>query len=78
MRTFNARLAIYCDVEVEVPESFDINNFKDEELDALIDQAFANVPVLSDPESGKMLDIYEYEVCSIWDKEKNIPIYESY
>ena len=76
MRTFNARVAIYCDVEIEVPDSFDVDNFKSEEVDALMDQAFENTPELYDPKAGRVVDTYEYEVISIWDEEKNISVYE--
>ena len=78
IRTFNARVAIYCDVEIEVPESFDVDNFKSEELDALIDQAFKNTPKPYDPKIGRVVDACGYEVLSIWDEEKDIPIYEGY
>ena len=76
MRTFNARVAIYCDVEIEVPDSFDSENFKSEEVDVLMDQAFENTPELYDPKTGRVVDTYEYEVISIWDEEKNISVYE--
>lgn len=76
MRTFNARVAIYCDVEIEVPESFDVDNFEAEELDALIDQAIDNAPELYNPKVGRVAEVDCYEVLSIWDEEKNIPIYE--
>jgi hypothetical protein len=76
MKIFNARVAIYCDVEIEVPESFDYENFKSEELDVLFDQVFENTPELYDPKAGRVVNDYEYEVLSIWDEEKDISIYE--
>jgi len=78
MKTFNARVAIYCDVEIEAPDSFDIDNYESEELDALIEQAFDKAPELYDPKIGRTVEAEGYELFSIWDEVKNVVIYEGY
>lgn len=76
MKTFNARVAIYCDVEIEVPDTFDPNNFEAEELDKLLDQALENSPELYDTKAGRAYPADAYEVLSIWDWDTDTYIFE--
>ena len=72
MKSFNTRVAIYCDVEVEVPDDFDYDNY---DVDNLIDKAFEKTPEPYDTNTGRGVEACGYEVLSIWDEEKNICIY---
>ena len=72
MKTFNARVAIYCDVEIEVPDNFDFDNY---DADNLIDQTFDNTPEPYDPKLGRVIEAAGYEVLSIWDEENNLCLY---
>lgn len=71
MKTFNARVAIYCDVEVEVPDSFDPLNYTSEELDGLMQEVLENSPELYNTRAGRVYPSNYYEVLSIWDNEDN-------
>lgn len=72
MRTFNARVAIYCDVEIEVPDDFDYDNY---DADDLIDKAFEKTPEPYDTNASKAFEVCGYEVISIWDEEKDLCLY---
>ena len=72
MKTFNARVAIYCDVEIEVPDNFDFDNY---DADDLIDQTFDNTPEPYDTKLGRVVEAAGYEVLSIWDEENNLCLY---
>lgn len=72
MKTFNARVAIYCDVEIEVPDDFDYDNY---DADDLIDKAFENTPEPYDTRAGRVVEACGYEVISIWDEEKDVCLY---
>ena len=75
MKIFNARVAIYCDVEIEVPDSFDVDNHTDEELDELIDKALKAAPEPYDTKTGRVTEACGYEVLSIWDETDETPAY---
>lgn len=68
MKIFNARVAIYCDVPIEVPDDFDYENH---DADELIDKVFAKAPELYNPNTGRPEGGLEVEVVSIWDEEDN-------
>lgn len=68
MKTFNARVAIYCDVPIEVPDNFDYENY---DADELIDKVFDKTPDLYNPNTGRPEGDFEIEVVSIWDEEDN-------
>lgn len=68
MKTFNARVAIYCDVPIEVPDDFDYENY---DADELIEKAFDKTPELYNPNTGHPERNFEVEVVSIWDEEDN-------
>lgn len=77
MKTFTARVAIYCDVDIETEDSFDAENYDSDELDALFAKAFENAPELCDKNSKKPVEDCGYEVLSIWDDEKHRCIFEN-
>ena len=68
MKTFNARVAIYCDVEIEVDDNFDYDNY---DADTLIEQALENTPEPYDTRAGRVVEAAGYEVLSIWDDEQD-------
>lgn len=70
--TFSARVAIYCDVEIEVDNNFDFHNY---DADELIDKAFEKTPEPYDPHCGRVVEAAGYEVLSIWDEENDICLY---
>lgn len=72
MKTFNARVAIFCDVDIEVPDDFDFDNY---DADDLIDQALENTPEPYNPKLGRVVEAAGYEVISIWDEENNLCLY---
>ena len=72
MKTFNARVAIYCDVEIEVPDNFDSENY---DADDLIDKALENTPEPYDTRAGRVVEACGYEVLSIWDEENDKCLY---
>lgn len=72
MKTFNARVAIYCDVEVEVPDDFDYDNY---DADDLIDKVFEKTPEPYDTNAGRVVEACGYEVMSIWDEENDVCLY---
>lgn len=67
MKSLNARVAIYCDVEIKVDDDFDFNNYS---TGKLINKAIENAPELSC--TG---DDVEYEVLSIWDEDLDKCLY---
>ena len=71
MKIFNARVAIYCDVEFEAPDGFDSNNYTSDELDDLMQKALENTPELYNTHAGRVYPSDYYEVLSIWDNEDN-------
>ena len=72
MKTFNARVAIYCDVEIEVPDDFDYNNY---DTDNLIDKAFEKTPEPYDTHAGRIVEAAGYEILSIWDEKYDVCLY---
>ena len=72
MTTLNARVAIYCDVAIEVNDNFDFENY---DADELIDKAFANTPEPYDPHCGRVVEAAGYEVLSIWDEDSTTCFY---
>ena len=72
MKTFNARVAIYCDVEIEVDDDFDYDNY---DADTLLEQALENTPEPYDPKAGRVVEAVGYEVLSIWDDEQDKCLY---
>ena len=76
MSKFNARVAIFCDVEVEMPDTFDSENFESEEFDVLMDKIFKATPEPYDTQAGRVVEACGYEIMSVWDEEKDIPIYD--
>lgn len=72
MKTFNARVAIFCDVEIEVPDDFDYNNY---DTDDLINKTFEKTPEPYDTNAGRVVEAAGYEVMSIWDEENDVCLY---
>ena len=72
MKTFNARVAIYCDVEIEVDDNFDYDNY---DTDSLIDKAFEKTPEPYDTNAGRVVEAAGYEVLSIWDEKYDVCLY---
>lgn len=68
MKTFNARVAIYCDVPIEVPDDFDYENY---DADDLIEKVYDKTPELHNPITGHPEECVETEVVSIWDEDDN-------
>jgi hypothetical protein len=66
MTTLNARVAIYCDVEIKVDDNFDFKNY---DADELIDKALENAPEPYDYHLGRVVEPDGYEVLSIWDED---------
>lgn len=65
MKSLNARVAIYCDVEIKVDDDFDFDNY---DADNLIDKALENASNLYN--CGEIIrDVDYYEVLSIWDED---------
>lgn len=67
MKTYNVKTAIYCDIEIKVPDSFDPNNYESKELDSLIDEALEAIPEPYDTQSARVVEACGYEVLSIYD-----------
>ena len=65
MKSLNARVAIYCDVEIKVDDDFDFDNY---DTDSLIDKALENAPNLYNCDEI-IRDVDYYEVLSIWDED---------
>ena len=73
MKTLNARVAIYCDVEVEVPDDFDYYDSYD--TDSLMDRVFENTPEPYDSKAGRVVEACGYEILSIWDEKDDVCLY---
>jgi len=68
MKSLVARVAIYCNVEIEVDDDFDLNNY---DTDSLIDEVSENVSNLYPEEES------DYEILSIWDEDLTKCLYMS-
>lgn len=68
MKIFNARVAVYCDVPIEVPDGFDYENH---DADELLEKVFNKAHTLYNPYIGRPEVDLEVEVVSIWDEEDN-------
>jgi len=68
MKSLVARVAIYCNVEIEVDDDFDFNNY---DTDSLIDEVSENVSNLYPEEES------DYEILSIWDEDLTKCLYMS-
>lgn len=68
MKSLVTRVAIYCNVEIEVDDDFDLNDY---DTDSLIDKVSENVSNLCPEEES------DYEILSIWDEDLTKCLYMS-
>lgn len=74
MRTVTARVAINCDVEINVEDDFNPDYC---DLDTLFFDAFNNTPIPCDRFSKKPVDECDYRILSIWDDKSHKYIFET-